>query len=71
MANEVKYLDLQGLTLYDQKIKDYSDTKDNEIKIKQTSGKSDNGTILVTPGGTTPATYYTAEARFSLNLKIP
>ena len=67
MASEVKYLDLQGLTLYDQKIKDYSDTKDNEIKIKQTSGKSDNGTILVTPGGTTPATYYTAEEALAYN----
>ena len=67
MTNEVKYLDLQGLTLYDQKIKEYSDTKDNENKIKQTSGKSDNGTILVTPGGTTPATYYTAEEALAYN----
>lgn len=58
---DVKYLDYQGLALYDQKIKNYSDTRDNENKIKSTSGRSDNGTINITPGGTTPATYYTAE----------
>lgn len=53
MAEEVKYLDYQGLSLYDQKIKNYSDTNDEEIKIKQTNGLSDGGTILVTPGATT------------------
>lgn len=61
MNEEVKYLDLQGLSLYDQNIKDFINTKDTEIKIKQTLGKSNGGTILVTPGGTIPATYYTAE----------
>lgn len=60
MANEVKYLDYQGLTLYDEKVKQWGTTKNEEIKIKQTNGKSDLGTILVTPGSTTPATYYTA-----------
>lgn len=53
MAEEIKYLDYEGLTLYDQKIKEWGTTKNEEIKIKQTQGKSDNGTILVTPGGTT------------------
>ena len=67
MANEVKYLDLQGLTLYDQNIKEWGNTKNEEIKIKQTNGKTDNGTILVTPGGTTPATYYTAEEATAYN----
>lgn len=67
MAEEVKYLDLQGLTLYDQNIKEWGTTKNEEIKIKQTNGKSDNGTILVTPGGTTPATYYTAEEAEAYN----
>lgn len=67
MAEEIKYLDYQGLSLYDQNIKDWGTTKNNEIKIKQTSGKSDNGTILVTPGGTTPATYYTAEEAAAYN----
>lgn len=52
MAEEIKYLDYEGLTLYDQKIKEWGTTKNEEIKIKQTQGKSDNGTILVTPGGT-------------------
>lgn len=67
MPENVKYLDLQGLTLYDQNIKEWGTTKNEEIKIKQTSGKSDNGTILVTPGGTTPATYYTAEEAAAYN----
>lgn len=60
MANEVKYLDYQGLTLYDEKVKQWGTIKNEEIKIKQTNGKSDLGTILVTPGNTIPATYYTA-----------
>lgn len=67
MAEEIKYLDYEGLTLYDQKIKEWGTTKNEEIKIKQTQGKSDNGTILVTPGGTTPATYYTAEEAAAYN----
>lgn len=70
MANDAtKYLDLQGLTLYDQNIKDWGTTKNEEIKIKQTNGKSDNGTILVTPGGTTPNTYYTAEEAEAYNIE--
>ena len=67
MGEEIKYLDLQGLTLYDQNIKQWGTTKNEEIKIKQTNGKSDNGTILVTPGGTTPATRYTAEEAAAYN----
>ena len=42
---DIKYLDYEGLSLYDQKIKDWGTTKNEEIKIKQTNGKSDNGTI--------------------------
>lgn len=53
---DIKYLDYEGLTLYDQKIKDWGTTKNEEIKIKQTNGKSDNGTILVTPGSTSEGT---------------
>lgn len=56
MAEEIKYLDYEGLSLYDQKIKQWGTTKNEEIKIKQTNGKSDNGTILVTPGGTSEGT---------------
>lgn len=67
MPENVKYLDYQGLSLYDQNIKQWGTTKNEEIKIKQTNGKSDNGTILVTPGGTTPATYYTAEEAAAYN----
>lgn len=67
MANEVKYLDLQGLSLYDQNIKNWGTTKNEEIKIKQTNGLTDNGTILVTPGGTIAATYYTAEEAEAYN----
>lgn len=67
MGEEIKYLDLQGLTLYDQNIKQWGTTKNEEIKIKQTNGKSDNGTILVTPGGTVPTTYYTAEEAAAYN----
>ena len=64
---ETFYLDYEGLSLYDQSIKNWGTEKNEEIKIKQTSGKSDNGTILVTPGGTTPATYYTAEEAEAYN----
>lgn len=53
---DIKYLDYEGLSLYDQKIKDWGTTKNEEIKIKQTNGKSDNGTILVTPGSTSEGT---------------
>lgn len=67
MAEDVKYLDYQGLTLYDYNIKEWGTTKNEEIKIKQTNGKSDNGTILVTPGLTIPATYYTAEEAAAYN----
>ena len=67
MAEEIKYLDYSGLGLYDQSIKDWGTTKNEEIKIKQTNGKSDEGTILVTPGGTVPATYYTAEEAQAYN----
>ena len=67
MAEDVKYLDYQGLTLYDYNIKEWGTTKNEEIKIKQTNGKSDNGTILVTPGSTIPATYYTAEEAAAYN----
>lgn len=70
MANEVKYLDLQGLTLYDQNIKEWGTIKNDEIKIKQTNGKTDNGTILVTPGGTTPATYYSAAEAIAYNAEL-
>lgn len=64
---ETYYLDYEGLSLYDQSIKNWSTDKNKEIKIKQTNGKSDNGTILVTPGGTIPATYYTAEEALAYN----
>ena len=64
---ETFYLDYEGLSLYDQSIKNWGIEKNEEIKIKQTNGKSDNGTILVTPGGTTPATYYTAEEAAAYN----
>ena len=70
---ETFYLDYEGLSLYDQNIKDWGTEKNEEIKIKQTGasgatpGKSDDGTILVTPGGTTPATYYTAEEAEAYN----
>ena len=67
MADTLKYLDYEGLTLYDQSIKNWGTTKNEEIKIKQTSGKSDDGTILVTPGSTTAATYYTAEEAAAYN----
>lgn len=67
MAEEIKYLDYQGLSLYDQSIKDWGTVKNEEIKIKQTNSKSDEGTILVTPGGTVPATYYTAEEAEAYN----
>ena len=67
MAEEIKYLDYQGLSLYDQSIKDWGTVKNEEIKIKQTNSKSDEGTILVTPGGTVPATYYTAEEAATYN----
>ena len=56
MGEEIKYLDYEGLSLYDQNIKDWGTTKNEEIKIKQTNGKSDNGTILVTPGSTSEGT---------------
>ena len=64
---ETFYLDYAGLSLYDQSIKDWGTEKNEEIKIKQTNGKSDEGTILVTPGGTVPATYYTAEEAQAYN----
>ena len=64
---ETYYLDYTGLSLYDQSIKDWGTEKNEEIKIKQTNGKSDEGTILVTPGGTVPATYYTAEEAQAYN----
>ena len=67
MAEEIKYLDYSGLGLYDQSIKEWGNTKNEEIKIKQTNSKSDEGTILVTPGGTVPATYYTAEEAEAYN----
>ena len=67
MENETYYLDYEGLSLYDQNIKAWGTEKNDEIKIKQVSGKSNNGTILVTPGGTTPATYYSAEEAAAYN----
>lgn len=72
---ETYYLDYAGLSLYDQSIKDWGTEKNEEIKIKQTGasgatpGKSNNGTILVTPGGTIPATYYTAEEAEAYNIE--
>lgn len=66
---EVKHLDYQGLSLYDQNIKEWATTKDEEIKINQVNGKSNSKTILVTPGNTTPATYYTASEAEAYNIE--
>lgn len=66
---EVKHLDYQGLSLYDQNIKEWATTKDEEIKINQVNGKSNSKTILVTPGSTTPATYYTASEAEAYNIE--
>ena len=66
---EVKHLDYQGLLLYDQNIKEWATTKDEEIKINQINGKSNSKTILVTPGSTTPATYYTASEAEAYNIE--
>lgn len=49
MAEQIKYLDLQGLTYYDSKIKSHITTKDNEIKV---TNDGDDLTLLITPGST-------------------
>lgn len=49
MAEQIKYLDLQGLTYYDSKIKSHIATKDNEIKV---TNDGDDLTLLITPGST-------------------
>ena len=49
MADTIKYLDLQGLTYYDGKIKQHIATKDNEIKV---INDTDDLTIVITPGST-------------------
>ena len=50
MADTIKYLDLQGLTYYDGKIKQHIATKDNEIKV---INDTDDLTLVITPGSTT------------------
>lgn len=49
MADTIKYLDLQGLTYYDGKIKQHIATKDNEIKV---INDTDDLTLVITPGST-------------------
>lgn len=44
---ETKYLDLQGLTYYDSKIKSLINTKDEEIKVV-----AEDSTLTITPGST-------------------